>query len=328
MGEARHHHYVPRCLLQGFAVPPTNGGRLFVLDVARNKIFPSSPAKCGHQRDYNRVSPETHPEPLSVEEFYAKIEAHAAPVLQQMRDTRKLPDKDGMAKILDLTAIQFSRTPRSRRLMEGKFFEEFERKVLEIGRDKNCRELFAEKQRKLGLPEQCWTSEGYLSFHKNGNFSTETDDNWKIAIALKQLPILVKVLRSRKWVLIPFSAANEPLIISDAGVGFLPLGKPGPKMIGLGLPNTIIYLPISSQIVLAGYFFEARQVIDRALRPRILNSCSFAYSLNQCFSSEDDFVIDDPDRGPTKWTTYHKEGDFPKLMADSGDLADVYASDP
>jgi hypothetical protein len=325
MGQPRKHHYVPRCLLRGFANPQTDEGRLFVLDTTEGRAIPSSPAKAGHQRDYNLVSPATHAKPLVVEDFYAKIEDRAAPVLQQMRASRKLPDHAGVTKVLELVAIQFSRTPSFRTWLEGKFFETFERTVRAMGRNPISRQYFADQQRKFHLPEECWTPEGYLEFHRGGRFSSRTDDDWKIAFAVNHLPVLLNFLRLREWSLLPFSSANEPLIISDAGVGMLPFGKPGPKVVGLARPDTIVYLPVSPQLVFAGYSPKARQLAQLAVRPRLLNSCSFAYSLRQCFSSANDFVIADPDRGPTMWTTYGGEGKFPKLMDGPADLADEYA---
>lgn len=325
MGEARKHHFISRFLLRGFAVPEEDDGRLFVFDRTRNIVFQSSPAKSGHRRDYNRVDKEAHPDPLVVESFYAKIESRAAPALRQMRTTRSLPPRAEAAKVLDLVAIHLIRTPRFRRWMEGKFFEVFERKILEMGRNVPGRRRFARKQREYDMPEDCLTPEGFIARMKSGDFCIETDDNWKIALARQWLPIFVDVLRSRHWLMMQFPTTFEPLIICDAAVGLLAVGKPGPKPVGLALPNTIIYLPISTRLALVGVYPQVRPLLENAIRPRLLNSTSFASCLDQCFSSENDFVIDDLERGPTQWTTYQREAKFPKLFDDSGDLADVYA---
>lgn len=235
-----------------------------------------------------------------------------------------MPVRANAAKVLDLVAIHLTRTPRFRRWLEGKFFEVLEGEILKMGRNKPARRRFAQKQQMYGLPEDCWTPDGYVSRLKSGDFLIETDDNWKMALAIQWLPILVGVIRSRNWLMLDYPASYEPLIISDAGVGLLALGPPGPKIVGLGLPNTVIYLPISANLVLVGVYPNAREMIEE-VRPRIWNTNSFAYCLDQCFSTENDFVIDDPDRGPTNLTTYQQEGEFPTLYNDSGDLADVYA---
>lgn len=298
---------------------------MFILDRTRKDIFPSSPANCGHRRDYNRLEAATHREPLVVEDFYAQVESRAAPVLQQLRVAKQMPNRPEVAKVLDLVTIQLSRTPRFRRWLEGKFFEVFEKKMMEMGRNKPSRRRFARHQRKFGLPEDCSTPEGFVSRMKSGDFSITSDDNWKMAVTMSQLPIFVKILQSRHWVMLEFPTTDDGLILSDAGVGFLAIGKPGPKIVGLALPSTIIYMPISSRRVLVGFYPQARRTVEEAIRPRILNTTSFGLCLDQCFSSEGDFVIDDPDRGPTTWTTYQREGEFPKFLNDSGDVADIYA---
>ena len=118
---------------------------------------------------------------------------------------------------------------------------------------------------------------------------------------------------------------KEVASLIGQNLGLFAVGKPGPKPVGLALPNTIIYLPISTRLVFVGVYPQVRPLLENAIRPRLLNSTSFAFCLDQCFSSENDFVIDEPERGSTQWTTYHVEGKFPKLFDDSGDLADVYA---
>ncbi len=325
MAKARKHHFIPRCLLRGFAVPETDKGRLFILDRTRKDVFPSSPANCGHRHDYNRLEPGAHPEPLVVEDFYAQVESRAAPVLQQMRVEKQMPNRADAAKVLDLVAIQLSRTPRFRRWLEGKFCEEFEKKIMEMGHNKPSLRRFAERQRKFGLPEDCWTPEGFVSRMKSDEFCITSDDNWKMAVTMSYLPIFVKILQMRHWIMIKFPTTYDGLILSDTGVGLLPIGKPGPKIVGLALPSTIIYMPISSRLVLVGFFPQARRTVEEAVRPLILNTTSFGFCLDQCFSSQGDFVIDDPDRGLTPWTTYQSEGEFPTFLDDPGDVADIYA---
>lgn len=324
MGETRKHHFISRFLLRGFAIPEKDNGRLFVLDRMRNRVFQSSPANSDHRRDFHRVDEDTHPDPLVVEDFYAKVESRAAPALRMIRTKKTLPPRTEAAKVLDLVAIHLVRTPRFRKWMEGKYFEVFEGKILEFGRNKASRRRFARKQREYGMPDDCLTPEGFIARLKSGDFSVTTDDNWKIALALQWLPLFVEVLQSRHWLVMQFPDKFEPLIICDAAVGLLPVGEAGPNVVGLALPNTIVYLPISTRLVLVGVYPQTRPLLERAVRPRLLNTTSFAFSLDQCFSSDDDFVIDDRERGPTKWTVYQSEGQFPKLFDDIGNLADDY----
>lgn len=305
-------------------MPETDNGRLYILDQTRKDIFPSSPANCAHRRNYNRVEAGTHPEPLAVEDFYSKIESRAAPVLNQMRVEKKTPNWGETSKILDLIAIQISRTPRFRRQLEGQYFQFLEQEIMKMGRDEQARRLFAQRSRKSGLTEEFWTPEGYVARMKSSDFSIASDDNWKIDATMRMLPIFVKILQVRHWVITKFTTEDESLILSDAGVGFLSIGKSGPQVIGIALPSTIIYLPISPRLAFVGCHPKNRRAVERAVHPLILNTMSFALSLDQCFSSEGDFVIDDPERGPTSWTTYKSEGKFPKLFSDSGDLADDY----
>ena len=324
MGEARKHHFISRFLLRGFAVPEEDNGRLFVLDQTRNSVYQSSPANSGHRRDFHRVDKDTHPDPLVVEDFYAKIESRAAPALREIRTKETLPPRAEAAKVLDLIAIHLVRTPRFRKWMEGKFFEAFEGKISEFGRNKASRRRFARKQCKYGMPDDCLTPEGFIARLKSGDFSVTTDDNWKIALAMQSLPLFVEVLQSRHWLVMKFPDTFEPLIICDTAVGLLAVGEAGPNVVGLALPNTIVYLPISTRLVLVGVYPQTRSVLESGIRPRLLNTTSFAFSLDQCFSSDDDVVIDDPERGPTQWTTYQSEGHFPKLFDDACDLADDY----
>lgn len=311
----RKHHFVSRFLLRGFAVPEKDEGQLFVLDYTRNNVFPSSPANSGHRRDYNRVDKATHPDPLIIEDFFADIESRAAPALQHIRGTDTLPPKSEASKVLDLVAIHLVRTPSFRRWLEGKYLETIERKILSFASNAYDKQRFARKQRDFGLPEDCWTPEGFLARMKSGDFAVRTDDNWKIAFALQMLPLITNLLQQRTWV-----------IISDAAVGLLGIGSTGPKVVGVALPDTLIYLPIASQLVLVGVYPEFRPVVEKVACPRLFNTVSFGMALDQCFSPQNDFVIDDPDRGPTKWTTCQQEGRFPKLFNDARDLAAKYGN--
>jgi hypothetical protein len=326
LSEPRKHHFISRFLLRGFAIPEQDDGRLFVLDHTRKKVFASSPANIGHRRDFNRVGKETHADPLVVEKFFADIEDRAAPVLAKTRATRQFPGLSEAAKVLDLIAIHLIRTPRFRKWMDGNLFKVFEQKILAFGRNGPSKRRFAQRQRSYGLPKECWTPEGYIAYHKNGQFSTTTDDNWKIAMSLNWLPTFVNVLQSRHWVAVEFPEGYEPLIISDNAVGFLPVGEPGPRQIGLARTDTILFLPITTRLVLVGIYPELRPMVPDAIQPRLLNTVSFAHSLDQCYSAHDDFTIYDEEKRSLQWKDCLTSGQFPKLIDDDViDLADVYA---
>lgn len=325
MPEARKHHYLPVCLLQGFATPPSDDGRLFVLDHARKKVFGASPRSCGYQRDFNRVDAETHPNPLVIEEFYANMESHCAPVLEHVRRTGRVGSKTSWEWIHIFVAIQSVRTPHFRRWLEGKHFQILEERISQYARSKASRRRFQAIQRKAGLPEESWSPEGFLSRLKSGDFSTTTDDNWKMAISNEIALLGARLLGLRNWFVAEFEETMEPLILADAAVAFLPVGSSLPKSVGLMQRSTVLLLPVSPRRALVGAFPEVYPTVRRGLPALTVNTASFALSMEQCFGTTDDFSIDDPDRGISTWGVFCAEGKFPKLAVDWGDLADVYA---
>ena len=68
---------------------------------------------------------------------------------------------------------------------------------------------------------------------KSDEFCITSDDNWKLAVTMSYLPIFVKILQMRHWIMLKFPTTYDGLILSDTGVGLLPIGRPGPKIVGL-----------------------------------------------------------------------------------------------
>ncbi len=324
MKRSRRHHFVPSFLLSGFAEPATNDGRLFVLDSARKKCFAATPDSTGFRTDFNRVEPQAHPDPQVVEDFYAKIESKAAPVIQAVRETGRVPSGSAGNQLMPFIAIQLTRTPRFRRLLEGNFFEIMETEWRKYMRDKASRRRFAQRQKKFSLPEDMWSPEAMIAKLKSGEYKTTTDDNWKISISIECLNLYTQTLSTRHWFLQSTDGKGKQLIIADAPVGLVHIGT-GTCAVGIAKPDTVVFLPISSRQALVGVFPQAMETARERLGPIVMNTVSYAWSLEQCFSSTEDFLIDEPDRGPTPWSTFQQEGTFPKLVTDIGDLADDYA---
>ena len=321
VAKSRRHHCIPRLLLRAFADPPTDEGRLFVLDKQRRKRFPSSPGATGFRMDYNRVTPQTHPNPMAVEEFHAKVESMVSPTLDEVRRTAVIPGGEAAAHIPLVVALQMVRTPAHRRWLEGKLFENLEAEWGKYTRNKASRRRFATKQKKFGLPEDCWTPEGFMAVLKSGDFQVETaDDDWKMAISNEALLPFAEVLARREWFVYTPNSENEPLIIGDAGVGLLAIG-PGPRPVGIARADTLVFLPIAPNKALIGTLGRPAPT----LRPIDLNTASYGWSLEHCYCTTDDFMIADPDRGPTPWSFYLDADSFPKLAYHAGDLADEYA---
>lgn len=53
--EARHHHYLPRCYLRGFAVGSGKKCRLTVANLKNDVFFETNPHNVGGVRDFNRI---------------------------------------------------------------------------------------------------------------------------------------------------------------------------------------------------------------------------------------------------------------------------------
>lgn len=110
----REHHYVPQGYLRGFT---ESKNVLFVANKEFSGIRKTSPRGVGYVKDFYTVDTIDEKDSAEVEENLGKIESKCIPLLDKLIVANDLPDAE-LADIAIYIALQYSRTPHMRNLMD------------------------------------------------------------------------------------------------------------------------------------------------------------------------------------------------------------------
>ncbi len=254
---ARHHHYVPQLYLKGF-VGPSDGKQLFVVDGVRKTTFETVPRNVAGQRDFNRVELEGIA-PDALEAAFSGFETEVAASIARVCERASFTDHDDRANILNLIGLITLRNPRQRDNLND-FQRRIARAVMEIALETPERWEGQVAQAKAAgyMPADAETNyESMKAFIEGGEYTVELKREAHIALELSTFEKVLPHLFQRKWTLVK---ANE-----DAG-GFITSDHPvclkwakaelqrGPYGPGLGLAETELLFPLTSDFALVGSF--------------------------------------------------------------------------
>lgn len=292
MNTSRHHHYLSQCYIKGFTQGSAKKSKLTVLDLKNKKKFETTPRNVGGMRDFNRVEIDGV-DPEIIEKTQSDFEGKVATALRKLEETL---DFSGETKdvILELIAMLAIKSPEMRdhlakpqiqianRLM-AKTFESKERWESQVdlvkqdtGEDISDDSTFEEMKR---LFEQ-------------GAFDVSVSQEHQIYIELLGIQLITELLHQRNWVLIKtgdeageFITTDNPVCLTWHNPDSAPFISPG-----FGLPDTMVYFPVSKKLALVGEFDREDRVKEaNKLLVAMLNSKIIANSYQRVLTSKSNF---------------------------------------
>jgi hypothetical protein len=143
---AEEHHYVSRCLLEGFTAPKEPERPepfLFVADLQERRVYRRAPQKVARIRDYYAVPTVDGAIDYSVERAWGRVEDRAAPVLRRLRGADESISSDDLSWLLALAAVHFGRVPRVREAARRLRLDFVQRRLDVLGADRHALESMA-----------------------------------------------------------------------------------------------------------------------------------------------------------------------------------------
>ncbi|MEJ5279813.1 DUF4238 domain-containing protein [Pseudomonas sp. MYb541] len=256
MSGSRHHHYLSQCYLKGFTQGSAKNSKLTVLDLKNKSKFETIPRNVGGMRDFNRVEIDGV-DPEIIEKTQSNFEGEVASALKKLGESSDFSGKT-KCTILELIGMLAIKSPEMRRHLSGpqvqiahlmmamtlESKERWESQVAQIkkstGKDVSSGATF-EEMKKL---------------FERGAFEVSVSKEHQIHMELVGMQEITKLLHRRNWVLLKAGDEAGEFITTDNPVS-LTFNKPATSAFvspGFGLPETMVYFPVSKSLALVGEF--------------------------------------------------------------------------
>lgn len=292
MSASRHHHYLSQCYLKGFTQGSAKKSKLLVLDLKSNNKFETIPRNVGGMRDFNRVEINGI-DPEIIEKTQSDFESKAATALKKLEETS---DFSGETKdvILELIGMLAIKSPEMREhlakpqaqianyimAMTFESKERWESQVAQIkqdtGEDVSRGKTFDEMK----------------ALFEQGAFEMSVSKEHQIHVELVGMQRVTELLHLRNWIVLETGSEAGEFITADNPVS---LTFHNPELFafvspGFGLPDTMVYFPVSKNLALIGEF-DREDGVKKANKHLVamLNSKIIANSYQRVFASKSNF---------------------------------------
>lgn len=259
----RRHHFVPACYLASFTSAGDRDSTFHAVDLTTGAARPTTPNNEGWRRGFYNVDVDGEDLEL-VENAFAEIEGHIAPILQQVARAQRLPQADEqVGSLLYFMALQLARTPRMR---DGfsKMNDTLMRQVLRASAE-------TEKAFEASLAAFCedtrrgvegLTREDVLEAAEKGRF--DYDQTTHMQTMLEVAEGMFPFFTARSWSILASPPLHPEFITSDCPVTAFPLAgsEPWPGPVGVGLRHVAIIFPVSPRTAMFGVAGPAASVVD------------------------------------------------------------------
>jgi hypothetical protein len=291
---ARLHHYIPRFFLEGFVNPE---GFVHVFDLATGRQWKAKPDQIARERDFYRIDNPNLP-PNTVEEALSQLEHELAPAVVRLRDSRILPgqEEEDFARLANLIAMLGARVPGAINAFAdpvAKIGESIVRMMLQT--PERYEAFLAERQSKGEdtSAEPTWAQ--MKEAFESGAIKVTTSQDYRVAIMLQSMDIILPCLSGRSWGLISVSDTEEsgPLVCSDRPVSLTWTEKmPAFYSPGWGTTSTELLLPVSGTLGILSAFEPVPTLVDgNAVQVAAANTHALRHSERFLFSPEPRFSV-------------------------------------
>ena len=292
MTNPRRHHYLPQFYLAGFTSDGTKDGWLYATAIATGKQWRCKPAGVAHSRDYFRVDAPGQ-DPFVLERSFAQLEGEMATALRTIIETQTIPIGDTFSLLMHLVALSLARVPVMRE-NTGRPMIQGAEMVLQM--TLSSPEIYystLENMKKDGHDVSNFLSYEEMKQTANADHITITPtQNWNVLSGLMMADISLERLPQRDWSLaVPkrpediFICSDNPVSVSWTVSG---LERQPP---GLGLKNTMVFMPLSSHLGLIGLFGPVNPKISiESSNVAMLNQLTFRQAMAQIYCRDESFL--------------------------------------
>ncbi len=289
-------HYIPQFYLTNFASKEGKRNKIWVLDKVEQRQWTTSPTKAAHRRNYYRYSEETTDDPDEIEHAMGKIESLAAPVLRKILASKNLPESDEERGILlNFVALMAVRVPGARGVTRV-LAEKLNKMCLrELVSSQETFKAHLELMRKDGVKvDDSMDYETMQEFVVRDEFSIETPIEFELDSMLISFDIILELLAQRNWFLLIANESASDFVCSDRPVTLDWIGQPPGfpcNLPGFGMLNSIVRLPLSRRMTLAGLFDRAELTCEASAElVGQTNACTCGTAERFIYSATQDFV--------------------------------------
>ncbi|PTT24254.1 hypothetical protein DBR18_27960 [Pseudomonas sp. HMWF021] len=292
LSTSRHHHYLSQCYLKGFTQGSAKKSKLLVLDLKSNKKFESTPRNVGGMRDFNRVEINGI-DPEIIEKTQSDFESKAATALKKLEETS---DFSGETKdvILELIGMLAIKSPEMREHL-AKPQAQIANHIMAMTFESKERWESQIAQIKQDTGEDIsggTTFEEMKALFEQGAFEISVSKEHQIHVELVGMQRITELLHQRNWIVLEtgdeageFITTDNPVSLTFHNPALFPFMSPG-----FGLPDTMVYFPVSKNLALIGEFGreDAVKTANKHL-VAMLNSKIIANSYQRVFASKSNF---------------------------------------
>lgn len=297
MGEARKHHYISRCYLQGFTHNGAKKSQLFVVSFAENKIFQSNANNVAHIRDFNRLEGL----PIgALDNALGKFEGMACSALRHIETNRDIPNDEHWNLVLNLAALFAVRHPAQRENTR-QFIAEVSERVLDL--------LLTKPESYYETIERA-QSAGYMSegrevsfeemkdFHERKQYDISVSTDSHVRQEMKALDVVLDTFSRRHWTLHVadqsaghFATSDRPLMLINSDGTPSTLQRP----IGHATLGTMVVFPISKSMLAVGSYNEPFAPVSLRTAQRetvaMFNGITARYAVREVYGSDARFPV-------------------------------------
>ncbi|MCK5114603.1 MAG: DUF4238 domain-containing protein [Phycisphaerae bacterium] len=294
MSKPRKHHYVSQFYLRGFTSDNNKKNGLYVLDLESGNQWKSTSKDVACERDFYMLDFDGD-DAIALEKWFSDVENRAAPVISQIIESGIIPDNEEYKHLIDFLGAMAVKVPGVLNMLDD-FYERIIRRVMwQMTDTKEEWEVLVKKSRDDGLeiPDVSWEQIKELVAKKD-NYTVTFQQNYRMGMILRLIPILLPLLAKRKWTFMR-GVDDAPKIISSDRPLLLCWNDPADKGCmspGFGLPGTNVSIALDQNSILIGVF-EAALPSPRldAMTVGVFNMWIGLQAERFIYSTEEDFVI-------------------------------------
>lgn len=291
---ARQHHYIPRFFLEGFT---DRDGFVHVFDLETARRWKARPEQIARERDFYRVeNPDLQPN--VVEDGLSQIEHELAPAVVRLLENRAFPgqDEEDFTRIANLIAMLGARVPGAIKAFANPFAKIGERLMQRLLETRDHYEAHLEERRASGEDiSGAPTWEQMKEAFESGAIKVETSQDYRIAIMLQSMNIILPCLSGRNWGLLCVSdiLGTGPLVCSDRPVTLTWTEKvPAFYSPGWGTTSTELLLPVSGDLAILSAFESVPDRVEGdAVRVAVSNTRALRQAERFVFSPRPRFQV-------------------------------------
>lgn len=283
---ARKHHYLPQSYLANFTAAGKKDSQFFVLDLKRDKSFPTNPNNVAAIRDFNRVDIDGH-HPDAIENALAPFEGEAQRAIQRVIQSNKFPTDDDLNTILNLAALLAVRNPKMRDSFNAAREQTLRIISSMLASDRGLWERHMKKAMSSGEVKGDISFEKFKEFVDAGEYDYIFHPQGNLAVEFEAHDKILHALGHRTWSILTSEPDNPEFICSDHPISLAHKDDyRGP--LGFALENTEVFIPLSPRIGLYGVYEDPLkpEVSCPTYNVAVLNARTFLNAESQVYSRQ------------------------------------------